>query len=210
MKHVGLSILFVLVMFNTAFADTFVRGSATWMPEQEASVTPPGGGADAEFDLNSSFGAQAEVGVYSPMRLLSFGVKGTLENLRGFNPVAGVESVDAQVYSLMGNLCANVHNRSRLTPYACGGAGLFWIDPTLTLPGGTNITMTPVTASGYSAEVGLRYAAARNFSLHGGLNWRDTFDEPIIGVSSIPGSGMPVDIGRFAIVLGAEFDFLSK
>lgn len=204
-KILLLAISMSLALATMANADVFVRGAGTWTPEQEFTITPPGPGGDINFDSNDTFGAQAEVGVYSPMKLLSFGVKGSFENLRGFNPVVGVESVDAQVYSLMGNMCANVQNKSALTPYACGAVGVFWIDPNLTLPGGFQVGLDKVSQSGYGVEAGLRYAASKDFSVYGGVNWRDTFDNFIIGVDGIPGTGAEVDIGRFGVVAGIEF-----
>jgi hypothetical protein len=207
MKKIWITSLFLALMCGIASADTFVRAGGTFMPEQEVSITPPGGGGDINFDLNSAYGGQAEVGVYSPMGLLSFGLLGTFENLRGFNPAPGIESVDAQVYSLMGNMCANVQNKSSLTPYACGGVGLFWIDPGLTIPGGIKVSLDSETASGYAVEAGLRYKTANAFSVFGGVNWRDTFDEPVIGIGGAPGigTGVGVDLGRYGFVAGIEF-----
>lgn len=201
-KKFILSLIFTLVWTSIANAEIYFRGAGSWAPEQEISASVPT--ADFDFDINQSFGALGEVGVYSKEKLLSFGIQGTFENLRAFNPVAGVESVDAELYSLMGNMCMNVENKSKITPYACGSVGMYWLDPSLSVPGGALVNFDSSSASGYGAEAGLKVKTSKDFSLFGSIYWRDTFNDFVVG-AGVPGTGVEVDVGHYGFLAGFNF-----
>ena len=202
MKKFILSILFVLLWTTIANAEVYFRGAATMSPEQDVNVV--GSGLNLNFDIQPTYGGLVEVGVYSKEKLLSFGIQGTFEDLRAFNPIAGVESLDAQLYSLMANMCTHVQNKSTLTPYVCGSAGMYWLDPSVKLPGGAIVSLDSASAAGYGVEGGIHWAATKDFSLFGGMYWRDTFNPFVVG-AGVPGTGVEVDVGRYGFLAGVHF-----
>jgi|GEM_PF-5664221 len=198
-----ISILFLTV--STASAEIYVKGAGIWLPKQEVSVTPPGPAGDINFNIENSFGGYGDVGFYTPKRYFSFGVEGGFSNLRAFNPIAGVQDVNAEIITFSGKACAHAQNHTSFTPFACGGAGITNIDPSLSIPGGVKVQFNSVTASSYLTEIGLKYRINQTFSLIGGGRYEGTFDHPVVGVSGIPGAAAEINLDRASLFFGVEF-----
>lgn len=209
MKRLGSLFLIIFLSLSTfAHAETFFGVSGSYVPEQSASATGIQG--EAIFDLDNSYGANAEVGFYSPGGLLSFAVEAGFQNLTAFNPIPGspIQSIDAGVFSVMGKMCAHAQNKTKVTPYACGGLGMFNIDPSATVGAGNGnkLDFDSVFASGYSGEAGLQYKCKScHFSVFGAASWQNTFDNPTVSIAGIPASAQEVDIGRFSLKAGVRF-----
>lgn len=197
------SLILVLLWAVLAQASEFkIRASGEWVPEQEVTVKPPGG-ADINFNLDDSFGAYLEIAKYSPQKFLSFGFEGGFKNLTAGNPVSGVSEIDAQVFSVMGKGCGHLQNKSKFTPFGCGGVGMFLIEPDVTLTSGAVIDVNSVVASGFSLEGGAAYQFAA-LAVRGGVRWTKTFSDPTVSISGSP-IGLDVDIDHFGVFAGVEF-----
>jgi opacity protein-like surface antigen len=210
-KRFSLSIvtlLAVLFVFQSvAFAgESIFRLKGTYVPEQEVSATP-GPAPEVKFDLDNSFGAYAEWGKESPNKYLYGGVEAGFVNLSAFAPVAGVQDVEVQRYSLMAKLCTQLANDSSFTPFACGGVGLAFFDPSLTLAGGTTVNIDRVTASAFALEAGVRIRPKMTEGLGflAGYRYDDTFNNPTFSVAGAPGASAEVDLAHSSVFVGIEF-----
>jgi hypothetical protein len=68
-----------------------------------------------------------------------------------------------------------------------------------------NVGFDSVTETGYNVEGGLRYKTAMDFSVFGAVSWRDAFNDPVIGIGGVPGTGISADLGRYLFTAGVEF-----
>jgi len=188
-------------------ADPFFGISGSYIPEQSVSATGVQG--KSTFDMNNSFGASGEMGYYTPSGLLSFGVEAGFQNLTAFDPISGsgVQSVSADVFSIMGKTCGYMQNHGKITPYACGGMGMYNINPSVTLGAGNGVktNLLSVFTSGYMAEVGIQMKASKDFSVFGAGTWQDTFLDPVVSIPGAPATSQQLDIGRFGIKAGVRF-----
>ncbi len=204
MKRISiLTVALILMFVAVASADQFViRPSGFWVPKQELSIVPPGG-AIAEFDLDNSFGGFLEVAKFSPQKYLSFGIEGGFENLQTTNPAPGIAEGSAKIFSLMAKGCGHVQNKSKLTPFGCGGVGMLVIDPDLQVASGPAISLGSVTTSGFTLEAGGSYAMTNQLAARAGVRMIKAFDDPVFSVGG--GLGIPMDVNHYGIFFGLEF-----
>lgn len=206
-----LTLLLVLITTVSASAETYFRATGLYIPGQDIEINedgPSGGIPSVTIESDNSFGAAGEVGFYSPNKMLSFGAEGSFEKLTSFNPVtgSGIERVEANVYSILGKMCANVQNRSKITPFACGGAGMTFVDASAELgSGAAKLNFTNVSTPGYALEAGISYQASKDLALRAGYRRGGTFTDPVISIDGAPGTGFDLNLDRNIFFLSAEF-----
>ncbi len=202
-KSICLSVLMVLLFAVSAFADSFVvRPSGFWIPKQEMSASVPGVPI-VEFNTDNSFGGFVEIAKYSPKKYLSFGLEGGFENLKVGSIAPGISEASAKVFSLMVKGCGHVQNKSKFTPFGCGGIGMLVIDPDMELASGAAIALNKTATSGFSMEAGGSYAFSE-VALRAGVRMIKAFDDPVFSVAG-GAVGIPVDIDHYGVFFGLEF-----